>query len=333
MQILVIGGTRNVGHFLTFELLENGHHLTVFNRGRTADQLPTDIERLRGDRSDPVSLVKALAGKSFDVVIDMALYNGRDAENIIGLLEGHVGQYIFISTGQVYLVHKEAARPFREDSLQKPLIAAPHANTRDYEEWLYGVEKSQAEDILMRAWQDRGFPVTILRLPMVNSERDHFHRIYNYLVRLQDDGPILIPEGKHLKLRHVYAADVLQAIQKTFLMDAADGKVYNISQDETISMEDFLKLLANIARHKLRLKYLRRELLDELHLLPDCSPFSDPWMSELDNRRSKEELGMQYTPLSVYLQKLVEYYSNDPLPLPGGYQRRNEEIRLAQETT
>jgi hypothetical protein len=54
-------------------------------------------------------------------------------------------------------------------------------------------------------------------------------------------------------------------------------------------------------------------------------------MSELDNQQSKVELGMQYTSLPIYLQKLVEYYRSHQLPSPDGYRRRHEEIRLAHE--
>jgi hypothetical protein len=54
-------------------------------------------------------------------------------------------------------------------------------------------------------------------------------------------------------------------------------------------------------------------------------------MSELDNRRSKLELGMQYTPLPVYLEKMIRHYQSSVLPLPEGYQRRGEEIKLASE--
>src|SRR5215207_6451084 len=114
MDILIIGGTRNVGHFLTLELLKNGHRVTVFNRGKTRDELPADIQRIHGDRSDPGSISGALGGRSFDVVVDMALYNAADAEAIADLLDGRVGQYIFFSTGQVYLVREESLRPFAE---------------------------------------------------------------------------------------------------------------------------------------------------------------------------------------------------------------------------
>ena len=110
------------------------------------------------------------------------------------------------------------------------------------------------------------------------------------------------------------------------------GRVYNIAQDETLTVEDFLILLAEIAGQTLNVKRIDRTILENLQLLPDCSPFSDTWMSELDNQRSKLELGMQYTPLSVYLQNLVAHYETAMIPLPDGYQQRGREIQLARET-
>ena len=329
MDILIIGGTRNVGHFLTLELLKNRHRVTVFNRGQTRDDLPADVQRLRGDRSDPSALSAALAGKSFDVVVDMALYNATDAQVITGLLDGRIAQYIFLSTGQVYLVREGSSRPFVETATEKSLLPAPVPDTRAHDEWLYGVNKSQAEDLLMEAWQAHRFPVTMLRLPMVNSERDHFHRIHGYLLRMRDGGPILLPAGKHLLLRHVYAADVVQAILRVIQSGSGKGQVYNISQEETLTIDDFLLLLADIAGHTLQLRRIDRTILEYHRLLPDCSPFSDTWMSELDNQRSKLELGVQYTPLPVYLENMVIHYQRSQFPMPGGYQRRREEIKLA----
>ena len=331
MDILIIGGTRNVGHFLTLELLTKGHRVTVFNRGKTPDELPPVVQRLQGDRSDPNAISEALAGRRFDVVVDMALYNATDAKVITELLDGRTGRYLFLSTGQVYLVREEPPRPFIETATQTPLLPAPLPGTRDNDEWLYGVNKSQAEATLMEAWQTRRFPVTILRLPMVNSERDHFHRVHGYLLRIRDGGPILLPTGKHLRLRHVYAADVVQAIIRVIQTGRGKGRAYNISQDETVTLDDFLLLLAAIAGHPLKLKYIDRAVLENLQLLPDCSPFSDPWMSELDNQRSRLELGMQYTPLAVYLEKLVRHYGASQHPLPDGYRRRTQEIRLASD--
>jgi hypothetical protein len=65
-------------------------------------------------------------------------------------------------------------------------------------------------------------------------------------------------------------------------------------------------------------------------LLPHCSPFSDPWMSSLDNSRSRRELGMTYTPVGGYLPQLIEYYREHREPAPPGYEQRNRELQFAQ---
>jgi nucleoside-diphosphate-sugar epimerase len=166
---------------------------------------------------------------------------------------------------------------------------------------------------------------------MVNSERDHFSRIRGYLLRLQDGGPILLPTGNHLRLRHVYVTDVVQAIMKVIQTGLGKAYAYNISQDETLTIEEFIDLLASIAGCAPRLERIPREVLDSRGLLPECSPFSDTWMSELDNNRSKLHLGMEYTPVATYLEKIVSHYASHALPLPAGYGRRADEIRLAAE--
>src|SRR5690606_38029531 len=163
-----------------------GHQVTIFNRGKTPDDLPASVERLRGDRTEPAQLTAALQGRSFDAVVDNALYKGAEVEPTVDLLHNHTGHYIFISTGQVYLVREGAPRPSREQDYDGRLMPSPKPNTYGYEEWMYGIEKRRAEDALRAAYEQRGFPFTSLRLPMVNSERDHFHRLYNYVLRLKD---------------------------------------------------------------------------------------------------------------------------------------------------
>jgi nucleoside-diphosphate-sugar epimerase len=154
VDILIIGGTRNLGHLLTLELLQAGHRVIVFNRGQTPDLLPGDVRRLHGDRRDPAQLAQALNGRSFDVVVDTVLYKGSEAQTITRLLEGSISHYILISTGQVYLVRRDGQRPFAEVDYNGPLMEAPAPSTRDHEKWTYGVQKRQAEDILAKAWED-----------------------------------------------------------------------------------------------------------------------------------------------------------------------------------
>ncbi len=331
MDILIIGGTRNIGHFLTHALLNAGHRVTVLNRGMTQDDLPEEIERLRADRTDPFQLERELIGREFDVVVDNAIYKGAEADTIIRLLEGRTGHYIFLSTGQVYLVREGLERPFHETDYEGRVMPAPKPATYAYEEWLYGVDKRAVEDAMAKAWHERQFPFTSLRLPMVNSQRDHFLRFWSYVLRLKDGGPILVPETPDYPLRHIYSGDVVKAIQLCIQRGAGQGEAYNISQDETTSLDEFLAIAGEYVGATPHLMRFRRQLLDANGFLPDCSPFSERWMSELTNERSKAELGMVYTPLREYLGAIIAAYEENPPREPVGYRRRHAEVQFAAQ--
>jgi nucleoside-diphosphate-sugar epimerase len=331
MRSLIIGGTRNLGPSIVQALLQEGHEVAVFNRGQTRNDLPEEVERLRGDRTDTSQLKKALGGREFDLVVDTTLYTGAEAEAVVEVLANRARRYIFLSTGQVYLVRIGVELPFKEEDYPGPVMAEPpKSNVSDYKNWLYGFDKRAAEDVFARAWTERKFPYTSLRLPMVNSERDHDDRIYGYFLRLQDGGPILVPEGAGLPLRHVYGEDVVKAIVRVRESEMTRGCAYNIGQDETLSLDQFLEMLAESMHRPLKIVRFPRAELDREGLLPYCSPFSGRWMSSLENARSKTELGMRYTPVAAYLRKLVSYFQAVPVRKIEGYVRRSSEIALTQ---
>jgi nucleoside-diphosphate-sugar epimerase len=331
MNALIIGGTRNLGPSIVHALLGQGYSVAVFNRGQTPDDLPQDVERLRGDRSDPAQLFRQVGDRSFDLVVDTTLYTGLEAEAAVEIFGSSAGRYIFLSTGQVYLVRVGSQRPFKEEDYFGPVMAEPPKSDEiDHPNWLYGHDKRQAEDIFGKAWRVRNFPYTSLRLPMVNSERDSYDRIYGYWLRLLDGGPIVIPDDPGLPVRHVYGQDVVQAILRLTQSELGKGQAYNIGQDETLTLEEFIQVLAATAGCELKLARAPREKLNEMGILRDCSPFSGAWMSSLDNARGKTELGMVYTPMRDYVKKLVEQFAASPRRQIAGYARRAEELDLAR---
>ncbi len=318
-----------MGYYLAMKAYEANHAVTILNRGLSPDNLPEDVGRLRCDRTDFHQMRRALTGRDFDVVVDMTLFRQREAESIINILDGQVGHYIFVSTGQVYLVRDGIQRPFREADYHGPVISAPELNTYDYEEWLYGMDKRRAEDAFYEAAAQRNFPFTALRLPMVNSERDTFNRLYGYVLRIQDGGPILVPDAPEYPLRHVYGGDVVQAMMRLIETGSTEHRAFNISQDEAVSLEGFLTIIADIVEQPLHLTRFQRPKLEAQGFLPDCSPFSESWMSELDNTLSKEVLGMQYTPLRDYLRCIINYYDSTYPARPSSYRRRHAEKLFA----
>lgn len=330
-SVLILGGTGDIGHFSALALLEAGNRVTVLNRGRTPDELPPDVERLRADRADDAALRGALAGREFDLVLDTTTYTGDDARQVTEVFDGRVGRYVFISSGQVYLVREGATRPYREEDYPGPVMAAPPRDSADYGDWLYGIEKRAAEDTFVVAWTARRFPVTTLRLPMVASERDRRGRVQAYIARILDGGPLLIPIEPGLSLRHVYVRDVADLVVRLVSSDSGIGRAYNVSWGESMRLDEFIVLLASLMQRPASIVRVPRAELEQSGLLPHCSPFSGKWMSELDATRSLRELapGARYTPPDGYLMHLIADYRQRWQRaglVPAGYERRAAEV-------
>ena len=333
--ILILGGTRNLGHVTALALLQAGHDVTILNRGQTRDELPRDVERLRADRSDTNQLRAAIGQRSFDLIFDATTYTGADARQAIDVFSGRAGRYVFVSSGQVYLVRENLTRPFRESDYPGPVLAEPPRDSADYPSWLYGADKRDAEDAFMAARSESGFPVNTLRLPMVASERDHYGRIQGYAARILDGGPLLLPEGEGLPLRHVYVVDVARLVVGLAASDAGSGRDYNISYGSSMNLSRFIALLAAAAGRTPDILTVDRGKLVERGLLPNCSPFSGRWMSELDNTQSLAHLsaaGISYTAPEDYLPKLLEDFTTRwalNSMMPEGYSQRSEEVKFA----
>ena len=154
MRVLIIGGTRNLGPSIIRALLADGHEITIFHRGRTLYDPPRGVEVLHGDRGQRADCERLVGRRDFDAVIDTTLYNDRDAAIAVDLLLGRIGQYIFISTGQVYLVAYRRRTALSRRRLRRAIDAGAGAKTTISitSNWVYGIEKRAAEDLLREAY-------------------------------------------------------------------------------------------------------------------------------------------------------------------------------------
>ena len=331
MKVLVVGGNRFVGHELAARLLAGGHDVTLFNRGGRPDPFGGRVERLRGDRTGP-SFARLLAGRTFDAAVDFAAFHEADARGAVEVLAGRIGHYVMISTGQVYLVREGSPRPARESDYEGPVMPAPPEGHPDRAEWEYGAGKRACEDVLAQAWRDGRFPATRLRIPMVYGERDHTRRLEGYLWRLFEGGPLLLPDGGTQAVRHVYAGEVVRFLLATLGRESTFGHAYNLCQQETPTLAEYARLLAELMGAPAALVPVPRETLRAAGLdVIAASPFSGRWVSLLDPSRARDELGFVHRPLERCLHSVVASFLAFPPPdRPPGFAQREGERQLAR---
>jgi nucleoside-diphosphate-sugar epimerase len=318
---------------LTWRLLARGARVTLFNRGHLADPFGDRVERIRGDRTTG-DLARALAGRTgeFDAIVDFAAYKAEDVEGVIALFSGNPRlHYVFISTGQVYLVRAGVKLPAGEDQYDGPVIPKP-TNERELGEWTYGVEKRSCEDLLFAARAKTGFRFTTFRIPMVNGARDYFRRMEGYFYRMLDGGPLILPGGGAHPVRHVYAPDVAAMIARVLGDEDVIGQAYNLAQDEMPSLNELLQMIAAHLGAPLDTIDVPREEVIKAGFEPVfISPFSGLWMSRLDPSRAKSELRFVHCPLDQYLRSIVEsFVAHFPGEPPPGYSTRRAELELAK---
>lgn len=178
MRILVLGGTQFLGRHVVDASLAAGHAVTLFNRGLTRPGLFPHVERLRGDRDGDLS---ALAGRSFDAVVDTSGYVPRVVERTLDAL-GRVGHYTFVSSVSAYA---DLSEPCEEDA---PLASLDH-ETEEHQSGAYGALKALCEDVVRTR-----FPGAFIPRPgLIGGPWDPTGRFTYWPRRLDAGGRVLAP--------------------------------------------------------------------------------------------------------------------------------------------
>jgi len=235
MKVLVMGGTQFNGLALVHELVRAGHDVTVCNRGRSEAKLPPQVNRLVADRTDHDQLRSVLAGKDWDCVQDITAYHPPDVESITGMLEGHVGHYIFASSTVIY-----AANDTLPISETDPVERGPDQNE-------YGLHKLLCEDLLLDAFANKAFPASIAAFSMVfgphNTLRDREQRMF---VRLLQGRPILVPGDGMTLLQVGHVDDQARALEQMMGKQATFGRRYNLTGASGTTRNDYVATLADV---------------------------------------------------------------------------------------
>lgn len=326
MKVLIIGGTRFFGYHIAKRLIQDGHDVTLFNRCRTPADFGPRVERICGDRGDADSFFTALKGRTFDVVVDMIAYEAGDSRTAVRTFRDRVDHYFHISTGAVYLVTQGYPCPLREEDYDRPLYPRPKG--RD-EWWAYGYNKRECEEVLRKAHRRHGFPVTILRLPIVIGERDNTLRAYSYFLRLMDGKPQILPDSGMMAQTYIYQGDIVDTVASNLQNAKSIGEAYNLAQEEIVTLREFVLKAAYILKVDVELVDIPAKILAKTPLGTSFSPFFGRRPFVMDAQKARRDLRFCSTPFDAWMQNTIQWYrvkyKGDP---PENYRLRDMEVEF-----
>lgn len=140
VRILVVGGTSFLGRHITQRALDEGHTVTLFNRGQTNPQAFPESELIRGDRNGDLS---GLAGREWDAAVDVCGYVPRQVRALLEVLRDGADSYTFISTISVY--PESVAAGFDESAPLEPPSYDDELTMEKYGELKVGCELTARE--------------------------------------------------------------------------------------------------------------------------------------------------------------------------------------------
>ena len=332
MRILLLGASGLLSGAAREALLEAGHDVTVLSRGERAIPRHERLTTLRADRGDARSLAAALGDAAFELTVDFLAYGAEDVTRLFEIPGFSPGRVVMISTGQVYLVTRDPRPPFREADADAPTIEEPERDTRAWHNWVYGMGKRAAEGALLREGRARGIPTLALRLPVVQGEEDGHasQRLWGWIERLRDGGPVLLPEGGEQRLRFVYSGDAGLALVRLAALERWPAQTaLNLAQPAEITLRDLLDRVAAILGVTPRFVPVTAAQLEAAGL-EDCAPFWGRWCSRPDPAAAFAALGFRTRGPADYLPSVVAGHLARPAPPHPGYMRRAEELALAE---
>jgi nucleoside-diphosphate-sugar epimerase len=303
-RVLFIGGTGVISAACARQAVETGFGVFMMNRGSTASRpVPAGAGVLIGDVRDPRSLRNALAGQEFDVVVDFLAFTPDHVRADLDALRGRVGQYIFISSASAY-----QTPPARLPILESTPLRNPYSQ--------YSRDKIACEELLVSAYRQEGFPVTIVR---PSHTYDHtlvpFEGGWTMIERMRRGAAIVVHGDGTSPWTLTHHADFARAFVGLLGEPRAIGDSFHITSDEALTWNQIACILAEAAGATPEI----------VHVPSDAVAAADPkWGASLlgdkaharmfDNSKIKSLVpGWAATvPFSRGAREIIEWHDADP---------------------
>lgn len=233
MKLLVTGGTTFVSRYVATYFHEQGHAVTVLNRGNKPQ-----VEGVHVICADRHQLHDELKHRVFDAVLDICAYNEKDINDLLDALP-EVKDYIFISSSAVY--PETNVQPFKETQEVGPNRI-----------WgAYGTDKIAAEQALLK----RIPQAYILRPPYLYGPMQNVYREPFVFECALKHRPFYIPKDGKMKLQFFHVKDLCVMMER-ILNIHPDHHIYNVGNEEAVDINTFVKLCYEVVEEPLTCKHV-----------------------------------------------------------------------------
>ena len=251
MKVLFIGGTGNISKECTKLAIEQGIDICHLNRGQSPVKVD-GVKTLTADHYNIKQLADAVKGENFDVVVNFIAYTTQDVQRDIDVFSGKIKQYIFISTASAY--QKPVTHPIITESTP---LANPY--------WQYSRDKIACEDLLMKAYREKGFPVTIVRpshtYDMVIPAAIGSWTDFTLIDRMRKGKKIIIHgDGSSIWVM-THSIDFAKGFNGLLGQMQAIGHSFHITSDELLTWNQIYQAMADAAGAELNAVHIATDFI------------------------------------------------------------------------
>lgn len=278
MKVLFIGGTGFISTSVSRMAIERGMELYLLNRGQRPNEI-AGSHPIIADIHQPESLKKALGDMQFDVVVDWVAYTPEDIERDLAVFSGRTKQFVFISSASAY-----QKPPLDYIITESTPLKNPH--------WDYSRNKIACEDLLMKAYRDEDFPVTIVRpsytyatyLPVAIGG----FGCYTLADRLLKGQPIIVHGDGTTLWVNTHAEDFAKGFLGLLGNDKAIGQAFHITSDEVLSWNQIYQIIAEELGVEAKMVHIPSDFIVKVAPQYEGPLFGDKtWSVVFDNSKIK----------------------------------------------
>lgn len=280
---LVIGGTGFLGRHTVENLVDHGYSVTSLSRSNPEVPLsdPNAVTHLIADRTDEEKVGELANRSDPDLVIDCAAFYPRDVEVAVEAF-ADADAYVYVSSGGVY---GRQEIPKHED--ETPLHDCTPEQATDDTMASYGPRKAEG-DRIARAAADRGIagmsvrpsvlygpesmasqdieptdssPAWIEGLPVNQTLHDY------WIERVDRFDTVVVPGDGTAIWHRSYVEDVADAL-RIVAEQGVPGEAYNVGDRRVCTLEDIIKLIADVLGTTVEIEYASQRELAQYDLEP-----------------------------------------------------------------